>query len=169
MRTIDAFISIIELLSFSITLPKKTKTTTIAVEVKVQKILEGLKRGREDYNDVIKRLLGESQGEIYAEFILVDNELAQLHTCVFQLGEDKDALFFFDGQFIKPITLEETNKLMKQPKPILAITREEARVLHNYHEGEDISKLGKLPEWDPDKLLKVLNRITDFLEVQESA
>ena len=110
-------------------MPKKTKTTTIAVEVKVQKILEGLKRGRDDYNDVIKRLLGESQGEIYAEFILVDNELAQLHTCVFQLGEDKDALFFFDGQFIKPITLEETNKLMKQPKPNISFNVKEAGFL----------------------------------------
>lgn len=108
----------------------KNKTTTIQVYLDVKEKLEQFRRGRDSYNDVIRKLIQGTQ-EVYVEFILVDNELPQLHTVVFQLGEDADSLYYYDGKQIKPITLEETQELMKKPKATMTITPEEAHAIAN--------------------------------------
>ena len=109
-------------------MPKKSKTTTIAITIGVHDRLRKLMKGQEDYNDVVSRLLNDSV-DVYTELILVDNELPQLHTVVFQLGDNKDSLFYFDGERIQTTTLAETQKMMKQPRPNMTITQEEVQIL----------------------------------------
>jgi hypothetical protein len=100
--------------------------TTIAISVANQKELNKLRKGRESYDDVLSRLVN-NQFDIYVEFLSIDNELPQLHNAAFQCGEDADSVFFFDGiHASRPSSLEEINKLVKQPKPNMVITREEA-------------------------------------------
>ena len=43
--------------------------------------------------------------------------MPELHTAVFQLGEDKTSLYQWTGEKLEPIKLEDVNVLMKQPKP----------------------------------------------------
>ena len=105
---------------------KKSKTTTIAITWDAHKRLKNLMKSGDDYDAIIKQLLN-NQVDVYTEFILIDNELPQLHTVVFQLGDNKDSLFYFDGERIQTITLAETQKMMKQPKPNMTITREEVK------------------------------------------
>jgi hypothetical protein len=88
-------------------------TTTIAINVEIAEALNQLKRGRDSYSDVLKRFI-DNQADVWVDFILIDNELPQLHTVVIQLGEQKESLYYFDGQNIKKYSLEEANALMKK-------------------------------------------------------
>ena len=107
---------------------KKSKTTTIAITWDAHSRLKKLMKSGDDYDAIIKQLLN-NQVDVYTEFILIDNELPQLHTVVFQLGDNKDSLFYFDGERIQTITLAETQKMMKQPRPNMTITQEEVQIL----------------------------------------
>jgi len=129
-----------------------SEKTTIAIDKNVQKILSRLKRGFETYNDVIRRLI-ESRVDVYVEFVLIDNELPQTHTAVFQMGEDSQSVYFFNGSDIQPITIEKTQELLKQPKPNMTITREEARILYGHFDYPTDTKEEKIAE-----------RIEKFLE-----
>lgn len=107
-------------------MPKKT---TIAIDVDVQKELDSLRKSKTDtYNTILKRLI-QGITDVYTEFVLIDNELPQLHTVVFQLGTDPESLYFYDGKTIQPIMLQDTQKLMKQPKPNMTITKEEVDLI----------------------------------------
>lgn len=111
-----------------ITLSEKT---TIAIDVKIQKELNKLRKGRETYNDVLRRLI-HGISDVFVEFVLVDNELPQSHTIVFQLGEDTKSLYFWDGQNIQPITVDDAQKLLKQPKPNMTLTKEEIEIVADF-------------------------------------
>jgi len=102
--------------------------TTIAISRTNQNILNSMRRGFEDYNAIVTRLLA-GQTEMWTEIIAVDNELPYLHTCILQLGEHAEKLHYWDGQNFREITFEEANKTMKQPKPNMTITRDEAEGL----------------------------------------
>lgn len=108
-----------------IILPEKPKKTTIAIDVSVQKKLDKLKKGRDTYNDIVRRLV-DHIADVYVEFILIDNELPHTHTVVFQLGEDVESLYHWNGKALKTITIGETQKLLRQSKPNIMITRHEA-------------------------------------------
>jgi hypothetical protein len=90
--------------------------------------LKKLKRPGGTLNEVIRFLLGQAKGEVYVDIILVDNSLPQLHTVVFQLGEDKESVYLFDGSEMAPTTLEHIEELMKQPKT-MPLTRREATII----------------------------------------
>ena len=89
-----------------------------------------LLHNRDSYDAVVNRLINGIT-DVFVDFILVDNELSQTHTIVFQLGENKESLYFFDGQIVKPTTLAETQKLLKQIKPFLVLSSEEAKTLRD--------------------------------------
>jgi len=103
---------------------KKTEpqTTTIAISLKNRDKLNAMRKGFENYDAIITRLINATV-DVYHEFILIDNELPSLHTCVFQLGDDSGSLYRFDGSTIEPITKEQANRLMKQPKPNFTKTK----------------------------------------------
>ena len=141
--------------------PKKKKdsdSTTIAVSRKTTAKLNEMRRGFEDYDDVLTRLLN-SQADVYTEFVLIDNELPQLHTCIFQLGEDANSLFVFNGTSIIATTLTEVNKLMKQPKPNFTLMKDEVEqyILNRKDRGS------------PELEKKFFERVNKFLENQPSA
>lgn len=137
--------------------------TTIAISRENQKALNAKRRGFEDYNAIVGRLL-DGEGETWAELIMIDNEIPQLHTCVFQLGENALCYYHWDGRSIKQISFEETNKLMKQPKPTLTITRDEAELIKEIDEHR-VPK--GVVEWDR-QVKTLLERVEKFLEIQPS-
>lgn len=140
-----------------------SEKTTIAIDLKVQKELNKLRKGRETYNDVVQRLI-YGVSDVYVEFVLVDNELPQSHTVVFQLGEDTKSLYYWDGQNVQPITVKEAQKLLKQPKPNMTVTKEEAQILSCY-----IAPLSELPNMPiPENHIPTLERLKKFLEGHES-
>lgn len=111
------------------------RSTTIAIDVECAKMLNAMKtRSSETYNEVVRRLIGigDDEYEIYMEFILVDNEYPRLHTAVFQLGENKDKLFFFNGYQSNPISTGEVAALMKKPKPTFLLSRTEAELVYKH-------------------------------------
>jgi hypothetical protein len=105
--------------------PKEEEPTTIQISRKVHTQLANLKlRWNTSFNDTITRLLN-NQTDVFFSMLLIDNELPQTHTAVFQLGEDKNSLYFFDGKDSAPITIEETQKKLKEAMPLLALTQDE--------------------------------------------
>ena len=86
----------------------------ISVDLKVKTALHHLKKQGETDNDVITRLL-QGVHDVFFQLILVDNDLPMGHTAVLQLGTDADSLYYWDGQMMKPITVEEVQKLAKKP------------------------------------------------------
>ena len=102
--------------------------TTIGLLNSTQGELDDLKNKWRlgSYDAVIQRLL-RGQTDVYIELLAIDNELPQLHTATFQLGEDTNSIYFWDGQITKTTTLEEANKKLKEPKPNITITLEEAK------------------------------------------
>lgn len=154
---------------------QKQKTTTIQVDLEVRDFLHNNKRGREDYNDVLRRLI-TGRIDVYIEFILVDNELPQTHTVLFQLGENTDSFYFFDGRkpvrpghYAVPVTLEEAQKLLKVPKPNMTINWKEAALFRLLLQEEFPrlkvleSKIG-LDLTSSDFRPQLLNRLLNFLE-----
>ena len=105
--------------------------TTIAISRTNQAKLNKMRRGFEDYNAIITRLVA---GEIdtWTEIIAIDNELPHLHTCIFQLGEGAECFYYWDGKNLRQLSFEDANKLMKQPKPNMTITRDEAEALKEH-------------------------------------
>lgn len=152
---------------------KPKNMTTIAVSKKNAKRIAEMERGFEDYDAVITRLLN-NQADVNFELIMVDTELPQLHTLVFQLGDDPGSLWFFNGAKCVPITLEESNKLLKQPKPNLTVNRGEAEQLKVVMDAVESEFSGHPePTENVEKniqqsfLLKELyDKIIDFLETQ---
>lgn len=138
-----------------IDLAPKKRFTTIAISMKTQEALNKLKQVKEDYEDVVNRLL-QGSVDVYTEFVLIDNELPQLHTAVFQLGEDVDSLFYWDGKPpMRPITLKEANALMKQPKSNMTITKKDTeRLIFHFNT--------KIPTNEED--MKLFNRLKTFFE-----
>ena len=113
-------------------MPRKTKSkmTTIAISKDSAAKLAGMRRGFEDYDAVVARLLN-NQFDIPVGFISIDNELPQLHTCIIQLGEDPESLYFYTKDGFKQITLQDANVLMKQPKPNLVLSSEDVLSIYN--------------------------------------
>jgi len=152
---------------------RKRKNTTLAIYPEIRDILRDLKQPSDrSVNDVIKRLVGESQGVVKVDVIAIDNELPQLHTMIAQIGEDKDSVFLFDGQNLKPTTLIEINRLIKQPNLNMTITREEAELIKEIDDNRPVRVFsGSIPkpiaEWD-QKVEAFLKRIEKFLENQPS-
>jgi predicted CopG family antitoxin len=139
----------------------KSKVTTIALCKKNYASLEKFKRSRESFDDVVARLIN-NQVDVTVEVIMVDNELPQLHTIVFQLGEDTDSLYHWNGKTMLPIKVEQANEIMKQPKPNITFTREEIRRLYDEivdQQGSDDFNL--LPDSK-----EIFLRINKFLENQ---
>ena len=89
----------------------KPKMTTIAISQKNADSLRKMIHGREDYNDVLTRLIADSV-DVWVDVIMVDGQLPQLHTVVFQLGEDKHSLYYYNGERMEPLSLEEANALL---------------------------------------------------------
>lgn len=114
-------------------MPEKSEKemTTIAITVEHHEQLKKLKKGFESFDAVLDRLFAH-QADVKTEIVLVDNDLPQLHTLVLQLGEDKNSLYYWDGEKFDITTLKETNKMMKQPKPNFTLSQAEAKQL--YHE-----------------------------------
>lgn len=98
---------------------KKRDLTTIALHRDTKKVLDSLKKGTKDCPEKVIQRLIHGITDVYVELVLVDNELPQTHTVVFQLGTDKESLYYWNGQSIVPITLAQVQKLLKQPKPDL--------------------------------------------------
>ena len=122
---------------------EKRVFTTIAVDVETRKTLSKLADKGESVNDAIRRLI-QSQVDVYVDFVLVDNELPQLHTVAFQLGEDKHSVYYYDGENIQPTTLAQVQKMAKQPKPNMIITRGDAdMMLNNIAFVDDDAKIVK--------------------------
>ena len=119
---------------------KKLSFTTIAVDHETRAKLESMKQGREDVGDVVERLAA-GQIDVYVEFILVDNELARTHTALFQLGEDVDSLYFFDGGKCNPIKIEDAQKLTKNPNPNITFTKEEALTIREHFPKFDLQSV----------------------------
>ena len=134
-----------------------SETTTIGVKRDTHKKLMDLKHPHEDFDNIINRLLNRNV-DVYLEFTLIDNELPQTHTAVFQLGEDSKSLYFYNGESVKPINLDEVQKLLKQPQPNMTITKEEARLLHETIEINGLEPEVGLPLW---------SRIKSFLGLHE--
>lgn len=108
-------------------------TTTIQIDSDFKSDLDKIRKGRESYNALLKRIVS-GIGDVYINFHLIDNELPITHTVVFQLGENSQSLYFYDGhedinpqQFANPITAEEVQKLLKEPRPNMSISVAEAR------------------------------------------
>jgi hypothetical protein len=92
---------------------KNIEMTTIAISAQNKNLLQKLKRGYDTFDDVISRMVND-QADIYLEFVLIDNELPHRHSAVFQLGEDKNSLYYFNGEEIHTFTVEEANKIIKE-------------------------------------------------------
>ena len=129
-----------------------TKLTTIAIDEEVQKAIDAFRKGKYTYNEVLRRHFLQDITEVYLEFKTIDNDLPDLHTAVFQLGENTDSLYFWDGKELEPITIVETNALVKQPKPNMTITREDA--------GHIIYALTNLP----GPMKKIRERLMEFVK-----
>ena len=95
---------------------RKQKITTVAIHPETRKKLETFKINLKDTPDKIINRLMNGVTDVYVEFVLIDNELPQSHTAVFQLGTDKESLYHWTGQETKPITLAGAQKLLKAPK-----------------------------------------------------
>lgn len=136
---------------------KELEKTTIQVTRKLQGQLSEFKHhSRESFNDVIQRFV-DGATDVYVEMILVDNELSQSHSVVFQLGGDQRNLFIADINGIRQIELNEVQKLVKQAKPILGITREEA---------ERILQLRIPIDGDQEDYMTIYAKIRKWLETQ---
>lgn len=106
--------------------------TTIQVDKETRDFLESKKRGKEGIYKVVRRLV-QGISDVYVEFVLIDNELPRTHTAVFQMGENSQSLYFFDGSLpagrqCNPIDLEKVQELIKQPKPNFTMNRKEAEL-----------------------------------------
>lgn len=105
--------------------PQEEEPTTIQISRKIHTQLANLKlRWNVGFNDAITRLLN-NQTDVFFEMLLIDNELPRTHTAVFQLGEDKDSLYFYDGKDSTPIIIDEVQKKLKEAVPLLALTPDE--------------------------------------------
>jgi predicted CopG family antitoxin len=114
-------------------MPTTQKLKTIAVSPEVWEILDHMKKPRESFNKVIKHLLSESTVDVVIDFKLVDNELPLTHTIVFQLGDDPDSLYLFDGSKPgdpQPITTEKVQELLKHPKPNLTLSLKDVTTIY---------------------------------------
>ena len=140
--------------------PKPEPMTTIAISKENAKKIVEMERGNEDYDAVITRLLN-NQADVNFELIIVDNELPQLHTLVFQLGDDPESQWFFNGAKCVPITLAESNKLLKQPKPNLTLSLKEVYTL--FH--EELLTKSYEPKDHPE-IYALFSRMKEFLENQ---
>lgn len=110
-------------------MPSTQKLKTIAVTQKVWDALNHLKKAQEPFYRIIERLILQSVVDVCLDFKLVDNELPLSHTIVFQLGDDPDSLYLFDGSKPgdpQPVTTDKVQELLKQPKPNMAITKADA-------------------------------------------
>lgn len=141
--------------------------TTIALTKEHAAALNKMKRNwDESYDNILDRLF-INQVDVWVEFLLIDNELPQLHTAVFQLGDDKTSLYYWDGSEMKPFSLEESNKLMKQPKDILSLSlsRKEAIFIQGLLCQQLVVPKVNVDEWLlMDKQLE--NKLKNFLENQ---
>ena len=138
----------------------KIDMTTIAVSKKNNAKIQTLKRGG-SADDVVSRLLN-SQADVYTEFILIDNDLPQLHTCVFQLGDDVASLFLWNGVTIEPVSLDQANKLMKQPKPCFSMPLEDVKRV--------VSILEDPPDevvWIDEYISQIGAKMAKFVEAHE--
>uniref|UniRef100_A0A6M3K4B7 Uncharacterized protein n=1 Tax=viral metagenome TaxID=1070528 RepID=A0A6M3K4B7_9ZZZZ len=140
----------------------KIVVKTIAFTEETHKRIVDLKMPYDpNYEAVIKRLI-DNVGAVYFEPVLVDNELPQTHTIVFQLGEDKTSLYLFDGEKISPITLDVVQMMVKQPKPNITINCEDASLLLR------VFKFFKPSSGLGPKSEELCDRIAKFLEAHES-
>jgi hypothetical protein len=125
-----------------------------------------MRKGYESYDNIVSRLISQTI-DVYHEFTLIDNELPQLHTCVFQLGEDSESLYYWDGKTIKPTTLEAVNEIMKKPKPNMTITREQAKLLYamiEHSEHYNITLKSKKAVYTvPDEVKKLREELLKFV------
>jgi len=139
---------------------KKEKQTTIAVDREVREALRKLGKGNPP-NQVIRNLL-RGITDVYVEFVLIDNELPVSHTAVFQMGEDSKSLYFWNGETLAPITVEEVQARLKQPKPNMTITREDAKIIYKYLPGRQLPNLPM-----PEKEIQAIKRFEQCLEKKE--
>ena len=136
--------------------------TTIAISVENAAELNRQKRGFDSYDDVLSRLF-TNQADVYTEFVLIDNELPQLHTCVFQLGEDNKSLYYWNGQAIAPISLADSNKLLKQPKHNITLTKKELFYILTH----DIEKVTYMLDFEVSKMDEpegLVKQLKNFVE-----
>ena len=142
-------------------MPKKTpkSKTTIQIDSDNQKALsEMFTNNKDTYNNVISRLINNI-ADVKVDLIAIDNELPQLHTAIFQLGEDKESIYYFDGQTFKPITLKEANSFRRQPTLNMTITKEEAKSLY--------ALIGVGLKYSDKQVESLLTRLSNFLETKE--
>lgn len=133
--------------------------TTIQIDKELQTRLQTMMHLGDTYNKLIRDILLNKQQEIYVEIILVDNELPQSHTVILQIGEDKRNLYHYTGEKINPIELDEVQKLLKQPKPNMTITREDAKLIL------DCCSIVEYPEKKVEKWSdNIIERLEKFLE-----
>lgn len=109
----------------------KEKKTTISVTQSNADALRKLIHGREDYDNVISRLL-QNIADVYVDFIEIDGELPQLHTAVIQLGEDKHSLYYYDGNSIEPTTLIDANMLLGKQRKMIGLTPNEVKKILSF-------------------------------------
>jgi hypothetical protein len=100
--------------------------TTIAISRTNQNCLNAMRKGFEDYDSIVTRLISGGP-DIYTELIGIDAELPCLHTCILQLGEDAKKYHYWNGENWREISFEDANKMMKQPKPNITLTRTETQ------------------------------------------
>jgi DNA replication protein DnaD len=143
--------------------------TTIAISRTNQNILNSMRRGFEDYNAIVTRLLA-GQTETWTEIIAIDNELPYSHTCILQLGEKAEKLHYWNGQDFREITFEEATKTMKQPKPNITLTKDELYFLLSHDIIPVRQKIFHInPNWADAKIPPNLEkRLSDFVENQPS-
>lgn len=154
--------------AFSIILTEEEPSlTTIQVDTETRAYLESKKHGREGVYKVVRRMI-QGISDVYIEFVLVDNELPRTHTAVFQMGENSQSLYFFDGSLpagrqCNPIDPEKVQELIKQPKPNITLTREEAQKIFNVRIQDIENDFADVPETK-----RVLAKLKTFLEIQPS-
>jgi hypothetical protein len=94
---------------------RKKVLTTIALTLDTKEQLRHkLANSQDSFDSVVNRLLNGIT-DVYVEFLAIDNELPQTHTVILQLGNDKNSLYFWDGEKITPVTIEDAQKLIKMP------------------------------------------------------
>lgn len=133
--------------------------TTIQIDTSLQTELNKLRKWRTDtYNTIIQRLL-TGLSHVYVEFVLVDNELPQTHTVIFQIGEDPRNIFIWKGAKCEQIAIEEVQKLLKQSKPTLSVTRKEAEGI--------LELFTTMTNMLPEDLTEFRERLTQFLKTSK--
>lgn len=143
--------------------------TTIAISRTNQNCLNVMRRGYEDYNSIVSRLISGGP-DIYTELIGVDSDLPCLHTCILQLGEAAKKYHYWSGENWREISFEDANKMMKQPKPNFTLTKDELYFLLSHDIIPVRQKIShKNPGWANAKMPSNLEkRLMDFVENQPS-